>query len=205
MSDCMSAHPCTGPRTRADRTALPLPRPGAAARDASPGRRAAGLRRLAPGIASLAALAALVLAAGCAVEVQNTKPAQELQAARTRPPGSVYTGWRVYVDRCAGCHGVDAAGSGNAPDLLARVRSLGPGRFVNLVLRRYEWNLPSPPPAADGAARDAAVEDIVQRRAGQLTMPAWQGEPRVTAHIADLYAYLSARAEGTVGPGRPAP
>jgi hypothetical protein len=38
-----------------------------------------------------------------------------------------------------------------------------------------------------------------------LTMPAWQGEPRVTAHIVDLYAYLSARAQGTQGPDRPAP
>lgn len=150
-------------------------------------------------------LGAACLVAGCAVEVQNVKPAQELQAARTRPPGSLYAGWRVYVDRCAGCHGVEATGSGNAPDLLVRVRTLGPTRFVNLVLRRYEWNLPSPPPAADGPAREAAVDDIVQRRAGQLTMPAWQGEPRVTAHIADVYAYLSARAEGTVGPGRPAP
>ena len=151
------------------------------------------------------ALASMALLAACAVEVQNTLPAEELRAARTRPTGSLYTGCRVYVDRCAGCHGVAATGSGNAPDLLERVRTLGPQRFVNLVLRRYEWTLPAPPPAADGPAREAAVDDIVQRRAGQLAMPAWQGEPRVTAHIADLHAYLSARAEGTLGSGRPAP
>ncbi|MDD3936131.1 hypothetical protein [Rhodoferax sp.] len=30
-------------------------------------------------------------------------------------------------------------------------------------------------------------------------------EPRVNAHIMDLYAYLWARAEGTQGPQRPAP
>jgi hypothetical protein len=34
-------------------------------------------------------------------------------------------------------------------------------------------------------------------------MPAWDGNPMVSAHIVDLYAYLSARAEGTQGPGRP--
>ena len=38
---------------------------------------------------------------------------------------------------------------------------------------------------------------------GTLTMPAWQGEPVVTAHVMDLYAYLSARADGRQGPGRP--
>ncbi|MBI5716209.1 MAG: c-type cytochrome [Burkholderiales bacterium] len=142
---------------------------------------------------------------GCAVEVENTRPARELQAERTRPPGSLYAGWRVYVDRCAGCHGPEATGTGNAPDLLVRVRTLGPRAFVNRVLRRYEWNLPSPPPAADGPEREAMENDILQRRAGILVMPAWQGEPRVTAHIADLYAYLAARADGTVGPRRPVP
>ena len=44
----------------------------------------------------------------------------------------------------------------------------------------------------------------MQRREAALTMPAWEGEPRVNAHIVDLYTYLSPRAEGTQGPGRPA-
>jgi hypothetical protein len=79
---------------------------------------------------------------------------------------------------------------------------MGPRRFVGLVLTRYDWSLPVP---ADGTARERQVDDILQRKDGVLAMPAWQGEPRVTAHIADLYAYLSARAEGTQGPGRPAP
>jgi hypothetical protein len=34
-------------------------------------------------------------------------------------------------------------------------------------------------------------------------MPAWQGEPIVIVHIVDLYAYLSARAQGAQGSGRP--
>lgn len=163
-----------------------------------PGQR--GCTRL--GGTVLVALAGL---AACAVEVENTRPARELQAERTRPPGAVYTGWRVYVDRCAGCHGLDATGTGNAPNLLQRVNTLGQRAFVSRVLWRYEWDLPSPPPAADGPQREAVANDILQRRAGILVMPAWQGEARVTAHIADLYAYLAARAEGTVGPGRPPP
>jgi hypothetical protein len=83
---------------------------------------------------------------------------------------------------------------------------MGSRQFVSVVLQRYDLNLPPAQAGSDGAAREALVDEIVQRKPGyMLTMPAWEGEPRVNAHIADLYAYLSARAEGSQGPGRPAP
>ena len=148
-------------------------------------------------------VAALALS-GCAVEVQNRQPALEL-AQVAKAPGSVYTGWRVFQDRCAGCHGPAASGTAGAPDLLPRVRDMPSRRFVSLVLDRYDWSLAAAQARSAGAARDAVVEDIVQRKQGLLTMPAWQGEPRVSAHIVDLYAYLSARAQGTQGVGRPVP
>lgn len=153
--------------------------------------------------AATAAVAVIVLA-GCSVQLQNPQAAEEL-AQRARPPGSVYTGWRVFQERCARCHGPTASGTAGGPDLLVRVREMGPRRFTGLVLRRYDWSMPANQAASEGAALDALVEQILQRREGALTMPAWQGEPQVDAHIADLYAYLSARAEGTQGPGRPAP
>lgn len=152
-----------------------------------------------------AAFAAALLLAGCAsVQVQNRQPAQEL-AQQARPPGSVYTGWRVFQDKCAACHGPAALGTSRGPDLLPRVREMGSRKFVGLVLQRYDWTRPASQPRDDSAALDALVERILQRQEGALVMPAWEGEPRVTAHIADLYAYLSARAEGTQGSGRPAP
>jgi hypothetical protein len=152
-----------------------------------------------------AAFAAALLLAGCAsVQLQNRQPAQEL-AQQARPPGSVYTGWRVFQDKCAACHGPAALGTSRGPDLLPRVREMGSRRFVGLVLQRYDWTRPTSQPRDDSAALDALVERILQRQEGALVMPAWEGEPRVNAHIADLYAYLSARAEGTQGPGRPAP
>ncbi len=155
--------------------------------------------------AVLGALAAAVLLAGCtAVQVQNRQPAQAL-AQQARLPGSVYTGWRVFQERCAGCHGAAAEGSAQAPDLLERLRTMGPRQFVGRVLNRYDWGLPGAQAGSDGVAREALVDEVLQRRQGVLTMPAWREEPRVSAHIADLYAYLSARAEGTQGPGRPAP
>jgi hypothetical protein len=149
------------------------------------------------------ALSVSLLLAACAVEIQNAQPAQEL-AQFSRPAGSVYTGWRVFQDRCALCHGLAGSGGTRGPDLLARVREMGPRRFVSLVLTRYDWGLPAAQAGSEGAARDTLIEDIMQRKAGALTMPAWQGEPRVNAHIVDLYAYLSARAEGIQGPDRPA-
>lgn len=150
------------------------------------------------------AITATLLLAGCAVEVQNKLAAQEL-ARLEKPPGSVYTGWRVFQDRCAGCHGPAATGTAGGPDLLPRIREMGPHQFVNLVLTRYDWGLPAAQTSSGNAAREALVEELVQRKEYMLTMPAWQGEPRVTAHIVDLYAYLSARADGTQGPARPMP
>jgi mono/diheme cytochrome c family protein len=153
---------------------------------------------------SALALGSALLLAGCAVEVQNTQPAKQM-AEQSKPPGSVYTGWRIFQDKCAGCHGAAASGTAGGPDLLPRVRDMGSRRFVNLVLTRYDWSIPAARAGSESAAREALIDDIVQRKQGMLTMPAWQGEPRVSAHIADLYAYLSARAQGTQGPERPAP
>lgn len=152
-------------------------------------------------VVTAAAAAATLVAAGCAVEFENRQARQTLDR-QDAAPGSVYTGWRVFQDRCARCHGADANGSADVPDLVARARTMGPRRFVDAVLQRYDWRLP--PAGSDDAAREALVDRIVQRQAGALTMPAWEGEPLVNAHIADLYAYLAARAEGTQGPGRPA-
>jgi cytochrome c2 len=151
-----------------------------------------------------ALMTSALLLSGCAVEVENTQAAKEL-AELSKPPGSVYAGWRVFQDRCAGCHGATATGTVGAPDLLPKVRDLNSRQFVNLVLTRYDWGLAVAQASRDSAARDSLVEELLQRKQYMLTMPAWQGEPRVNAHIVDLYAFLSARADGTQGPGRPMP
>ena len=152
----------------------------------------------------VALLVPALLLTACALEIKNRQPAQEL-AQRAKPPGSVYTGWRVFQDKCAACHGIAATGTASGPDLLLRVREMGARRFVGLVLMRYDWTQPLAQPRTDSPARDALIEEMVQRRQGMLTMPEWQGEPRVNAHIVDLYAYLSARADGAQGLGRPVP
>lgn len=149
------------------------------------------------------ALLAVLLLPGCAVEWENPKAAREI-AEQQQTPGSPYLGWRVYQDRCARCHGVEATGTANAPDLLRRVPALGSRQFVSLVLYRYDATLQGQP-AAGRAAREAQVAITMERRGQPLVMPAWQDEASVNAHILDLYAYLSARAEGRLGSGKPGP
>lgn len=141
----------------------------------------------------------VVVVASCA----NGNP-QDRVRREAHPEGSVYIGWRVFQDRCARCHGPDATGSGIAPNLLPRVAEMGEQRFTRLVLLRYDWTVSQATAGREGAARDALVDDVLARREPAMTMPAWQGEPQVNAHIADLYAYLSARADGRQGLGRPA-
>lgn len=145
---------------------------------------------------------ATLMLAGCAVEVENTRASQEV-ARMAQPAGSVYLGWRVFQNKCAACHGPSAEGTANGPDLLPRVRDMGSRQFVSIVLRRYDWSQAATQARGDGAALDAMVEKIIGRQEFPLNMPAWEGEPSVTAHLTDLYGYLSARATGTQGTGRP--
>ena len=151
-----------------------------------------------------AAFAFALLLAGCGIDFQTTQAAAEW-ARQSKPAGSVYTGWRVFQDKCAACHGASGLGTAAAPNLLPKVRDIGPNQFVDIVLRRYDWSIPDAKRHSQGADRAALVEQLVQRKDYMLTMPVWQGEPRVSAHIVDLYAYLLARAEGTQGPDRPQP
>lgn len=164
-------------------------------------RVAAGSHRNAARMALTTVLVAAL--AGCSVELQNLQPARDLAAQRAHQPGSIYLGWRVFTEKCAGCHGAAGSGTPLAPDLLARLSDMGPRRFAHLVLVRYDLDDTSPGLRDDAAARDARIDDILQRRERPLSMPEWQGEPRVNAHILDLYAYLSARADGRQGTGRP--
>ena len=146
----------------------------------------------------------LLLLTGCSVDWQNRHAAQEV-AQLSAAPGSVYLGWRVFQDKCAACHGAAATGTANAPDLLPRVRAMGERQFVSLVLQRYDLSQPATQAHSGTAAGEAQVEVVMQRKDAPLAMPAWQSEPRVNAHILDLHAYLSARAQGRQGTERPTP
>lgn len=90
---------------------------------------------------------------------------------------NTYVGWRTYHSWCAQCHAQDAVGSTFAPSLLRSLQRIDRQTFDDRVLNGYQ---------------------------GQMgVMPAWKDNPNVTKRLDDIYAYLLARADDVLPPGRP--
>jgi hypothetical protein len=118
---------------------------------------------------------------------------------------STFLGWRAYHSACHACHGVDAVGTKVAPSLAERVARLSERQFVAKVLTSYRITMPAGEATADDptAIRQAMIDEVMRRERGDLVMPAWETEIKVRPHVLALYAYLRARADGALGPGRP--
>ena len=138
---------------------------------------------------------------GCNIDFQNARPARELTSSAQQ--GNVHAGWRVFQDKCSSCHGVAATGGEQAPDLLPIVRSMNLQQFAAVVLKRYDLASGVPRKSQDKTTVETRIDEIMRASEPPIEMPTWQGEPAVNAHILDLYTYLSARAEGRIGIGRP--
>ncbi len=133
------------------------------------------------------------------------------------PPGShrvvdgkvdegTFLGWKIFHSTCYSCHGLDALGTDVAPNLLDRVKLMTPREFAIKVLTRYRIVVPATEGQSEQALREEILEEVRKQergRRGEITMPAWETNTTVNPHILDLYAYLSARADGVLGPGRP--
>lgn len=119
-----------------------------------------------------------------------------------------FTGWRLFHTACYGCHGVGGVGTDVAPNLVERVKALTPRAFATKVLTSYRIVLPASEAGTDdrSAIREAMIEEVMRRersaRSG-IVMPAWEADIKVNPHVLDLFAYLSARADGKLGPGKP--
>lgn len=118
---------------------------------------------------------------------------------------STFLGWRAFHSACHACHGVDAVGTIIAPSLVERVKQLSAHDFTVKVLTSYRLVFPSSEVSGDDptAVRAEFVEEVLRRERGDLIMPAWEGDQNVRPHVLDLYAYLRARADGALGPGKP--
>jgi mono/diheme cytochrome c family protein len=86
-----------------------------------------------------------------------------------------YNGFRRYHGGCNHCHGRDGMGSMFGPALVDRLSDIDSFRRV---------------------VRDGA-------RNGPSVMKGFAADPNVAPYIDDIYAYLQARADGVLGPGRP--
>lgn len=119
-----------------------------------------------------------------------------------------YAGWKLFHSSCHVCHGVGGVGTGIAPNLVERIGDYTPRGFATKVLTSYRIVPMSPDsgPPETLAEREALLELVMKRERmerGQPLMPAWDSSTEVAPHVLDLYAYLNARAEGGLGPGKP--
>jgi mxaJ protein len=91
-----------------------------------------------------------------------------------------YSGWVRFSAFCQVCHGTGGVGSAIAPSLTQALKTLNQHQFETIVSCGLKGNL------------------------GTGVMPAWGTNPNISPYLADLWAYLSARADGALGAGRPA-
>ena len=109
-----------------------------------------------------------------------------------------YNGYRRYHNSCHRCHGPDAVGSSFAPSLMQSLRDLDQDQFLDIVINgRIDGRI--------GNSDDTAKPSAPSSGAGERSvMPSFGLDPNVAEYLDDLYAYIKARSDGVLGPGRPA-
>jgi hypothetical protein len=132
----------------------------------------------------------------------------EYRVVDGRVDRGTYSGWRLFHSGCHSCHGVGGGGTDVAPNLVEKVANYTPKGFATKVLTSYRIVRMTPDTGVQDreAERDAMLEEVMKRERtarGQPVMPAWEEDDAVAPHVLDLYAYLSARADGQIGPGKP--
>lgn len=173
------------------------------------GRAGAGSRRAVVSlVAGLAVLLGLMAAAPLRAQVRDEPMPGDYRVIGGRVDRGTYAGWRLFHVACHGCHGVGGVGTDVAPNLVERIENMTPRGFATRVLTSYRIT----PYAPDGSAeerqaeREALLEEVLRRERsarGQIVMPAWDADDKVAPQVLDLYAYLTARANAGLGPGRP--
>jgi methanol metabolism-related c-type cytochrome len=152
------------------------------------------LRKIWFGVAAMA----LVASGGIAVAEQSVDPTavksedgkyldkEGSPTFKVAPDGAVdwytYSGFRRYHSECHVCHGPEGMGSTYAPALKDSVKTMSYAEFLEVV--------------ASGRKNISTAQENV--------MPAFGDNPNVSCYMDDIYVYLRARANDTVGRGRPA-
>ncbi len=155
----------------------------------------------------LAAMLLLALALPLAAQPRKQPVPGDYLLINGKVDRGTYTGWRIFHTTCFGCHGVGGVGTDVAPNLVERVQQMTPRAFATKVLTSYRIVPPVNGANSEDAAamRESMLEDIMRRQRGVgagVRMPAWEADMEVDPHVLDLFAYLSARADG-LGPGKP--
>jgi mono/diheme cytochrome c family protein len=124
-------------------------------------------------------VAATIAALACTPARAEQPGAGGAQAQRGEPAAgqAILNGYRRYNSACNHCHGPDGVGSTFAPSLIER---------------------PLPYPR---------FEEVVEQgsASGTSVMRGFADDPNVVPYVRDIWLYLEARADGSVGRGRPTP
>lgn len=120
-------------------------------------------------------IALTALVTGALAQSEEPREKQRLSLDVALSERAILSGYRRYHGTCSHCHGPDGSGSTIAPSLIEEL-------------------LPYP-----------EFEAIVRQgsESGTFVMLGFADDPNVDPYIDDIYAYLSARADGTIGRGRP--
>ena len=123
-------------------------------------------------------LASLGFLLSTAVLADEEKPyTVQCNGDKCKVDKKTYIGWRQFHATCHVCHGQDAVGTTIAPNLVEKLKQIDKERFMDVVHNGYK---------------------------GQIgVMPAWKDDPNVNKYFEEFYAYLKARSDGVLGPGRP--
>lgn len=163
-----------------------------------------------PSLAARCAVALFILASAAQAQAQPAAAPLpgEFVVVDGRVDAGTFSGWKLFHTHCVGCHGVGGVGTGIAPNLVDKIGNYTPRGFAVKVLTSYRIVPMSPDsgPPETLAEREALLELVMKRerqQRGQPLMPAWDADAEIAPHVLDLYAYLSARADGGLGPGKP--
>jgi hypothetical protein len=172
-----------------------------------------GMRTAAMTAAAALALVAMLAAPLHAQTRSDPPPPGEYRVVNGKVDRGTYTGWRLFHYACYGCHGVGGVGTDIAPNLVERIKTMTPRAFATKVLTSYRIAQPASEGTGNAsnaeagtAEREAMIEDVLRQQRNsrvQIIMPAWNEDPDVNPHVLDLFAYLTARADGKIGPGKP--
>lgn len=136
----------------------------------------------------------LLSTAALAVQPQGTVAPAAGGAATAPTAASIEAGRELFRANCVRCHGADATGTANGPNLLPRVKGMSDAAFASAVLQRYRWSVSAAEAGGESAAREAMMRGLLSRRQAGDTMPAWESEPTVAKGVKSLYDFLSDKA-----------
>ena len=130
---------------------------------------------------------------GASTTCKGTETMEDIQKLAGGPPDAghpytvqngkadakTYSGWVRFSAFCQSCHGTGGVGSAIAPSLTDALKTFNRNQFETIVNCGLKGNL------------------------GTGVMPAWGDNPNIQPYLDDLWAYLRARSDGALGPGRP--